>query len=76
MKRIERVLFYDLSGRIIKHLSEWKVYYKSGTIRTVKGYGFDNLNKKQFDFYVKSKLQQIHSGFYGESATTKTFVYY
>lgn len=76
IKRIEQITFYDLSGRIIQHMCYWLICYASGTERTVKGHGIDNLNKTQLKWYAKHELQNVRTGFYGESAYTRTRVYY
>lgn len=76
IKRIEQTVYYDLSGRIIKHMTEWKIYYTSGTVKTIKGHGFEHMNKTQRTWYTKHDLQTIFTGFFGESATTRTRVYY
>lgn len=76
IRRIEQIVFYDLSGFIIKHMCYWKIYYTSGSERTVKGYGCENLNRTQRKWYIHTPLQNVRTGFYGESATTKTRVYY
>ncbi|GEM_PF-3658746 len=76
IKRIEQVTFYDLDHRIIYHMCYWKIYYASGSERTIKGHGSEKLNKTQRKWYIEHKLQGTWNGFYGESAYTKTRSYY
>lgn len=76
IKRIEQTVFYDLSGNKIRHMDYWEIYYSTGSKRTVKGPGAEALNKTQRAWYIKHKLQTVRTGFYCESATTRTLVYY
>ncbi len=76
IRRMEQVVFYDLEGFMIKHMCYWLICYESGTERKIKGYGSENLTRTQRLWYMETPLRNVRTGIYGESATTRTRVYY
>ena len=76
IRKIEHIVYRDLSGMPIWHMEEWVIYYESGAKRTIKGKGKTGLSKTQREWLISKKLQNVRTGFYAESATTKTRTYY